>query len=227
MPVFRSLRNTTRIAGGVVSGVRHRQSDVAEDARGGQRRCQIRKKLVQYRLLLATGVASLVLTGVGCSREAPGTASRQRHNRPGASRRVRTPSRTRACSAVGCQVPEDRSKPGGRRIELNVTVVRASATPRQPDPIFHFAGGPSDTGDKVGADLGGAAVRAQSRPCVRRPTRHARVRVSLLRRPRRPGGSHDAAISSASGRSVPRSLGPSSGSDASTRPSRRLKTLTR
>jgi pimeloyl-ACP methyl ester carboxylesterase len=40
-------------------------------------------------------------------------------------------------------VPEDRSKPGGRRIELNVVVLPASATPRQPDPIFLFAGGPS------------------------------------------------------------------------------------
>jgi pimeloyl-ACP methyl ester carboxylesterase len=41
-------------------------------------------------------------------------------------------------------VPEDRSKPGGRRIELNVTVVPASATPRQPDPMFFFAGGPGE-----------------------------------------------------------------------------------
>ena len=41
MPVTRSLRSTTKVAGVVV------------------------------RLLLATGVASLVLPGMGCSREAP------------------------------------------------------------------------------------------------------------------------------------------------------------
>ena len=41
-------------------------------------------------------------------------------------------------------VPEDRSKPGGRSIELSVVVLPASATPRQPDPIFWFGGGPGD-----------------------------------------------------------------------------------
>jgi pimeloyl-ACP methyl ester carboxylesterase len=41
-------------------------------------------------------------------------------------------------------VPEDRSHSEGRRIELNVTVVPASVTPRQSDPVFLFTGGPGE-----------------------------------------------------------------------------------
>jgi pimeloyl-ACP methyl ester carboxylesterase len=39
-------------------------------------------------------------------------------------------------------VPENRARPGGRRIELKVVVVRATVTPAQPDPVFFIAGGP-------------------------------------------------------------------------------------
>jgi hypothetical protein len=111
MPVLRSLRTTTKVAGVVV------------------------------RLLLATGVASLVLPGVGCSREAPvrpvADAATIPSLTPCADAR---PDHGLLCGRLS--VPEDRSKPGGRRIELNVMVVPASSTPRQPDPIFQFAGGP-------------------------------------------------------------------------------------
>lgn len=39
-------------------------------------------------------------------------------------------------------VPENRSKPAGRQVRLPVAIVRASSTPRHPDPIIYFSGGP-------------------------------------------------------------------------------------
>ncbi len=39
-------------------------------------------------------------------------------------------------------VPEDRSDPGGRRIDLRVAVIPASADVSRPDPFFAIAGGP-------------------------------------------------------------------------------------
>ncbi len=101
------------------------------------------KKLGQYRRLLATGVASLAVHGLGCSPPAPvrpvATTATVPTLAPCAGAK---PDHGLRCGRLS--VPEDRKKPGGRRIELNVTVVPASATPRQPDPIFHFAGGPSE-----------------------------------------------------------------------------------
>ena len=47
------------------------------------------------------------------------------------------------------QVPEDRSKPDGRRIGLRVAVVPALAAVPQPDPLFAIAGGPGDAGHAV------------------------------------------------------------------------------
>jgi pimeloyl-ACP methyl ester carboxylesterase len=40
------------------------------------------------------------------------------------------------------RVPEDRLTRSGRTIGLHVAVIRASATPRAPDPIFFLSGGP-------------------------------------------------------------------------------------
>ncbi|WP_058043662.1 alpha/beta fold hydrolase [Streptomyces roseifaciens] len=45
-------------------------------------------------------------------------------------------------------VPENRAKPGGRRITLGVAVVPAAAAEPKPDPIVWLAGGPGD--DAVG-----------------------------------------------------------------------------
>ena len=44
------------------------------------------------------------------------------------------------CGSV--HVPEDRSKPGGRQISLNVTVLRATATRPHLPPLFDIDGGP-------------------------------------------------------------------------------------
>jgi hypothetical protein len=101
------------------------------------------RKLGHYRFLVAIGVASLVLPGVGCSREAPVRPVASTATGPAlAPCADAKPDHGLLCGRL--PVPEDRSKLGGRRIELNVTVVPASAAPRQPDPIFHFAGGPSE-----------------------------------------------------------------------------------
>ncbi|HEY6054223.1 MAG TPA: alpha/beta fold hydrolase, partial [Gaiellaceae bacterium] len=48
-------------------------------------------------------------------------------------------------------VPENRAKPGGRTIGLQVMVLKALGTPRRADPIFHLVGGP-----------GGAATESAS-----------------------------------------------------------------
>jgi pimeloyl-ACP methyl ester carboxylesterase len=53
------------------------------------------------------------------------------------------------------QVPEDRSKPSGRRIALNVAVVPAVAAMPEPDPLFAIAGGPGDAGTQFFAWLPG------------------------------------------------------------------------
>ncbi len=44
------------------------------------------------------------------------------------------------CGAL--TVPENRSVPGGRTIDVAVAVLPASGRPRRPDPVFYIAGGP-------------------------------------------------------------------------------------
>lgn len=49
-------------------------------------------------------------------------------------------------SAVRCatlQVPENRTTSGGRKIPINIVVLPATARTKLPDPVFLFAGGPS------------------------------------------------------------------------------------
>lgn len=53
-----------------------------------------------------------------------------------------------ATVAAGCgrvAVPEDRSRPGGRRIELAVAVVASRTRQPQPDPVVLLAGGPGQS----------------------------------------------------------------------------------
>src|SRR5258708_4365120 len=45
-------------------------------------------------------------------------------------------------------VPEDPTKPHGKKIDLHVTVLPATGPNKKPEPIFHFEGGP-----------GGSAIR--------------------------------------------------------------------
>jgi pimeloyl-ACP methyl ester carboxylesterase len=52
-------------------------------------------------------------------------------------------------------VPEDRSNPDGRRIDLRVAVVPARATVPAPDPMFAIAGGPGDPATQFFAWLPG------------------------------------------------------------------------
>ena len=48
MSVFRTLRNTTRIAGVVVNGALIDNAALQKMLADGERRCQIRRKLVQW-----------------------------------------------------------------------------------------------------------------------------------------------------------------------------------
>ena len=51
------------------------------------------------------------------------------------------------------EVPEDRSKPDGRKIGLRVAVVPATAADPEADPLFVLAGGPGDAGTQFFAWL--------------------------------------------------------------------------
>lgn len=60
------------------------------------------------------------------------------------------------------RVPEDRSKPGGRQLELNVVVLGATGTPVAPDAITDFAGGPGQAATEEASFIAAAhsALRA-------------------------------------------------------------------
>jgi pimeloyl-ACP methyl ester carboxylesterase len=141
--VLRSLRNATKIASVVVNGAPIDKAALRKMLGGCRTGRQMAKKPGRYRLFLASGFASLAVPGMGCSPEAPvrpvANATPVPALAPCANAK---PDHGLLCGRLS--VPEDRSKPGGRRIELNVMAVPASATPRQPDPIFVFAGGPGE-----------------------------------------------------------------------------------
>ena len=46
------------------------------------------------------------------------------------------------CGAL--HVPEDRSHPAGRNLDLDIVVVRAREADHEPDPVFYIAGGPGN-----------------------------------------------------------------------------------
>jgi hypothetical protein len=106
------------------------------------------RNLSHHTVVVATGVASLILPGVGCSRETPIRPAANAATVPTLEPCADTkPDQGLLCGRLS--IPEDRSKQGGRRIELNVTVVPASATTRQPDPIFHLAGGAGEQATRL------------------------------------------------------------------------------
>ena len=106
------------------------------------------RNLSLYTVVVATGVASLTLPGGGSSREATIRPAANAPTAPTLEPCADTkPDQRLLCGRLS--IPEDRSKQGGRRIELNVTVVPASATTRQPDPIFHLAGGPGERATRL------------------------------------------------------------------------------
>lgn len=56
------------------------------------------------------------------------------------------------------EVPEDRTKPAGRRIALRVAVLEAEAARPEPDPIYVLAGGPGHAATEMFPPLAGAFV---------------------------------------------------------------------
>jgi pimeloyl-ACP methyl ester carboxylesterase len=82
--------------------------------------------------------------------------------RPGASPVVSTGSPTSNLILKPCtvgsvqaqcgvlQVPEDRTRPAGRRLDLDLVVVRARASDHEPDPVFYLAGGPGNAATDPG-----------------------------------------------------------------------------
>jgi pimeloyl-ACP methyl ester carboxylesterase len=56
------------------------------------------------------------------------------------------------CGAL--RVPEDRTTPGGRVLDLRIVVVRAQGPNGEPDPLFYIAGGPGDAATNPGITIG-------------------------------------------------------------------------
>jgi pimeloyl-ACP methyl ester carboxylesterase len=71
---------------------------------------------------------------------------------PPAIRTCAIPDMSRATRCAIVSVPEDRLKPTGKRIDLNVVIVEAPA-PALPDPIIFFAGGPGQGAATLAAGL--------------------------------------------------------------------------
>jgi pimeloyl-ACP methyl ester carboxylesterase len=65
------------------------------------------------------------------------------------------------CATV--RVPEDRSRPDGRQIELFVAVARATGPERAPDPFMLLAGGPGQAGTGMGEFATDAFGRVRER----------------------------------------------------------------
>lgn len=65
------------------------------------------------------------------------------------------------CGVV--EVPEDRSKPGGRRIPIHFARIPASARPAAPDPLLVLAGGPGQAATDYATMLSGAFREARKR----------------------------------------------------------------
>ena len=105
----------------------------------------------------------LALLLVGCQPAASPaattiTATTLPTSTPAASRLTLKP-----CKAAGgaveaecgtLRVPEDRSNPSGRTLDLGIVVVRAQGSNHEPDPLFYIAGGPGDAATQDGIVLG-------------------------------------------------------------------------
>lgn len=59
------------------------------------------------------------------------------------------------------EVPEDRSRPDGRKVSLRVVVLPATGAQRAPDPMVYFAGGPGESAVEAAAGI------AQSHAAIR------------------------------------------------------------
>lgn len=51
-------------------------------------------------------------------------------------------------------VPEDRTRPAGRTLDLDIVVVRARESDHEPDPVFYLAGGPGNAATDPGIVYG-------------------------------------------------------------------------
>jgi pimeloyl-ACP methyl ester carboxylesterase len=65
-----------------------------------------------------------------------------------------------AASCGTLEVPEDRDRPGGRKLSLRVAVIRAEASGKATDPIFFLAGGPGQAATEIYPAVADALARA-------------------------------------------------------------------
>lgn len=78
--------------------------------------------------------------------------------------RIRDFDSTARCATVS--VPEDHSKPDGKRIEIFVAVLPALARRPEADPLFLFAGGPGQAASDLGRIAGAFGDVRKLRPIV-------------------------------------------------------------
>jgi pimeloyl-ACP methyl ester carboxylesterase len=113
--------------------------------------------------------AALALMSVACS---PGSTSSPSASIPGitltpcALSSPGTPTRLNArCGTL--TVFEDRAAGTGRKIDLNVAVVKAASRSAEPDPLFFLAGGPGQAATESAVQMSGAFSRiAEKRDVV-------------------------------------------------------------
>jgi len=93
------------------------------------------------------GVAALLLSAVACGLAQGAQASRALGTlelEPCTLSAVGMPV-TVAAQCTELDVPEDRARPGGRRVQLAIAIVPSEAKRPRPDPVFMLAGGPGQS----------------------------------------------------------------------------------
>jgi pimeloyl-ACP methyl ester carboxylesterase len=95
-------------------------------------------------------VAFVVAIAIACSPATRQDSTQQATRLPGACSEANTPESIR-CGKLS--VLENRAKPEGRRIELNVVVIKPATLAVQLDPVFFIAGGPSSPITAVAPDF--------------------------------------------------------------------------
>jgi len=94
------------------------------------------------RVLAALGAAGLVLMAAGCG-------DRANRDRRITLTECRLPRYAQAAQCGTVEVPEDRSKPGGRRIGIFVAVLPANTLSPAADPLVILAGGPGQAASSL------------------------------------------------------------------------------
>src|SRR5690349_12987493 len=89
-----------------------------------------------------TRLGGLALASVACTMLVAGCAPAAGTTRRVALSECRLAKYAQPAQCATLSVPEDRTKPDGRRIDLFIAVLAANTLSPKPDPLFIIAGGP-------------------------------------------------------------------------------------